>query len=384
MSKQPLNQQDWVNKKLMNTGNEAVRSIRRMALSNGVREQSAIDKSRLNGCNGKKLFTISKHELKVGDLLGRGNFCVIHGARLSSENVASKRSSEPINGSKVNYDCFAIKALDKEVISDDIDLLKCHADLVHEAQLLSSMQHPNIVHMIGTSSSDSIVSDFSLGFFIVMERLFDTLEDKLRIWANVATGRVRRISFVSKKEVIYAERLWIALDVASALSYLHLHNIIHRDIKPENIGFDMHGNVKLFDFGLARELNPYSQIGRDQYDLSVMIGTQRYMAPEIVKGVPYGPSADIYSLAIIVWQICSLQTPFEGYDCHLHEEMVVYNGERPEVIPSWPDNLKKLIQDSWSDNIWKRPSLDTISTELEEIICVGRKSSRNKFIAQMA
>lgn len=319
------------------------------------------------------LFTINENELKIGELLGRGTFCDIHEARFCSEKKdVSGRSKELCKSSetvKKTKDIFAIKFLNKDSITDDIDLLRRHSDLLHEALLLSSIHHPNIINMIGVGSSDSVASDYSIGFFVALETLFGTLEDKLNLWASIATLSHRKsFSFVEEKKKLFAQRLWIARDVASALSYLHTHNIIHRDIKPENIGFDLQGNVKLFDFGLARKLNPSFQVGPNLYKLSSLIGTRRYMAPEIVKRLPYGPSADIYSFGILLWQICTLETPFESYDCNLHNKLVVYEGARPKVCDSWPSTLKNMIRCSWSDEIDQRPDTESIMTTVKEII----------------
>lgn len=60
-------------------------------------------------------------------------------------------------------------------------------------------------------------------------------------------------------------------------------SILHRDIKPQNIGFDIRGDVKLFDFGLSKELKPNQQVGNDQYHSSGLAGTRRYMSPEMAQ-----------------------------------------------------------------------------------------------------
>ena len=68
-------------------------------------------------------------------------------------------------------------------------------------------------------------------------------------------------------------------DIAGAMHYLHSRDIILRDVKAENCGFDAHGSVKLFDFGLAATLRDGNRVGHDQYKFSVEGGTLRYMAP---------------------------------------------------------------------------------------------------------
>lgn len=67
-----------------------------------------------------------------------------------------------------------------------------------------------------------------------------------------------------------------------------LIRILHRDIKPQNVGFDIRGDIKIFDFGLAKELKPCDREGKDQFRTSGLAGTRRYMAPEVAQVMPYG------------------------------------------------------------------------------------------------
>ncbi|ACI65481.1 predicted protein, partial [Phaeodactylum tricornutum CCAP 1055/1] len=104
-----------------------------------------------------------------------------------------------------------------------------------------------------------------------------------------------------------------AYDLASALKYLHDLNIIYRDLKPDNIGFDVRGDVKIFDFGLAREYDRSISTSADgTYKMTGDTGSPRYMAPEVALEKPYNNSVDVYSFAILTWQILEMAMPFEG------------------------------------------------------------------------
>merc|ERR1712183_1116963 len=110
------------------------------------------------------------------------------------------------------------------------------------------------------------------------------------------------------------KKMTSAYDLSDALGYLHGRGIIYRDLKPTNIGFDVRDDVKLFDFGLAKELDPKTKLDGAVYNLSGNTGSLRYMAPEVAKEQPYNTSVDVYSFAILLWQICTLETPFNDFD----------------------------------------------------------------------
>ncbi len=95
--------------------------------------------------------------------------------------------------------------------------------------------------------------------------------------------------------------------LASGLQYAHEHGLIHRDIKPSNILLRDKHYVYLADFGLARTLEGSS----DLTQTGTLLGTPEYMAPELADG-PAGMSSDIYSLAVVLYQMITGRPPFQG------------------------------------------------------------------------
>lgn len=163
-----------------------------------------------------------------------------------------------------------------------------------------------------------------------------------------------------------------ALQITAALKYLHSHNIIFRDLKPTNIGFDVRGDVKIFDFGLARftpedEGSPYI----DKYCMSGA-GSPRYMAPECLMLESYNMKADVYSFAIILWEMLSGSRPYAFVRSRPQLiQHVVVDDERPDIDDKWPASIKGMLESSFDKDINMRPKAslfyDIIRDELKNL-----------------
>ena len=133
-----------------------------------------------------------------------------------------------------------------------------------------------------------------------------------------------------------------------------------------SIGFDVRGDVKIFDFGLAKEFDPKTAID-GAYKLTGDTGSPRYMAVEVALNQPYNETCDVYSFCILLWQILRLETPFEGFTMNMFDKKVVRGGARPKMDEKWPAEIRNLMKTGWGD--WKhRPSMDDVCTVLREEI----------------
>jgi serine/threonine protein kinase len=164
---------------------------------------------------------------------------------------------------------------------------------------------------------------------------------------------------------------------------LHPYLPIYRDLKPDNIGFDACDTVKLFDFGLAKELRESERLEDDNYKLTGMTGSRRYMAPEVAKRLPYNQSADVYSFGILLYEICSLERPFQGYQCTRHMEEVVMGKQRPKIETGsshsfWPESLVALIRKSWDDNAHVRPNFNEVMESLDQLLKRNEPSNEDE------
>ena len=207
----------------------------------------------------------------------------------------------------------------------------------------------------------------------------------------------------SNKKVLqknWIKRIIVARNIASTMRYLHHQDIIYRDLvslfsthnffgqinilliiipsyalfhlltitnkKPDNIGFNQKGDVKIFDFGLAKTLHPDMRNTVGLYMMTGRTGSLRYMAPEVALGQPYDLRADSYSFGILFWQICALIYPYSGYSCEMHTDLVIMKGYRPKPDRSWPETWSRIMQQCWSNDIFDRPDFDRIVVSLDD------------------
>ena len=122
--------------------------------------------------------------------------------------------------------------------------------------------------------------------------------------------------------------------------------------------------MKLFDFGLATEVDLSTVREDGTFHLTGFTGSPLYMAPEVAKLLPYNFKADSYSFGILLWQIMSMKTPFEKLTVKALETYVVDGTHRPAIDTTWSENMSNLMKSCWNGNIKKRPSFDTIKTKL--------------------
>jgi len=151
---------------------------------------------------------------------------------------------------------------------------------------------------------------------------------------------------------------------------LPLYLALHKSMK-QNLGFDVRGDIRLFDFGLAKELQESERVGGVRgitYKMSGNTGSLRYMAPEVALSKPYNLTADVYSFGTMLWEMLSLSKPYDGFNRNMHAEMVVSQGIRPSIPMSWPSELRDMVERSWSADISQRPSMEQCYNILRRLV----------------
>jgi len=144
--------------------------------------------------------------------------------------------------------------------------------------------------------------------------------------------------------------------------------------------------VKVFDFGLAKELTPDALTKNGMYKLTGATGAFHYMAPEVAKYKPYNLMADCYSFGVLLWEVLALRHPFAGLSPNAHMKKVIHNGYRPPIPKSWPKKTSELISQLWSSKIYQRSDFERIASVIKGDLllasydCGSSIESRTRFM----
>ena len=167
------------------------------------------------------------------------------------------------------------------------------------------------------------------------------------------------------------------LEICEAIKYLHQRHIIHRDLKPLNIFLTIDNKIKLGDFGLSKVLNSSKELIKSN------VGTIIYMSPEIIKDDYYSFSSDIWSLGIILFELCLLKNPLIYLNDSLIIKQYILYGDFEELINQkkirniYSERTCDLIKKILVKNPVDRPTIDTIIQECKGIL-YDLKSKKNQ------
>ncbi|XP_044502617.1 probable serine/threonine-protein kinase SIS8 isoform X2 [Mangifera indica] len=237
------------------------------------------------------------------------------------------------NGTNVAIKVF----LEQDLTAENME------DFCNEITILSRLRHPNVILFLGACTRPPRLS--MVTEYMEMGSLYYLIH---------LSGQ--------KKKLSWRRKLKMLRDICRGLMCIHRMKIVHRDLKSANCLVDKHWTVKICDFGLSRIMTESPM--RD----SSSAGTPEWMAPELIRNEPFTEKCDIFSLGVIMWELCTLNRPWEG----VLPERVVYavanEGSRLE-IPEGP--LGRLISDCWAEP-QERPSCEEILSRLldcEYLLC---------------
>ncbi|CAB9523215.1 MAP kinase-activated protein kinase 2 (Fragment) [Seminavis robusta] len=354
-----------------------------------------------------------RKDLEIGELLGRGRFSQVH----AIDRIRHRTPGD--NEYAYTEHRYVMKHIQNKLFASRHhrkfakDLTSAIADLVTEAMYLTKLRHPHIVQLRGlTLGGTSVLKrKGAVGgdYFLLLDSMEETLDQRIQLtWKKLyATGRKSSSNSSSEQQQqqprqplsLLLAKTRYAWQMADAIKYLHDHQILYRDLKPENVGFildssaphdDNDGDgddkkqykLQLFDFGLARELDEPASNESKLYSLSAS-GTRRYMAPETFNPPgKYNYKADVYSWAMVLYEMLSHIKPFALFTCQLHEELVCRLGGRPRIKEiQWPAEcqtdesarllareLETLLHQAWNQNLQQRLSMAAVCDRVQEIL----------------
>jgi len=232
----------------------------------------------------------------------------------------------------------AIKILNGRHANDDQFIERFR----REAKNAAALNHPNIVSIYDRGEAEDT-------YYIAMEYL---------------DGRTLKELIVSRGAAPVNVAIEYARQILSALRFAHRHGIVHRDIKPHNVLVDGEGRVKVTDFGIARA-------GTSQMtETGSIVGTAQYLSPEQARGGEVDPRSDLYSLGVVLYELLTGKTPFDGETPveiamkHLSTAPEPPSKLRPDVPPALDKVVLRALAKDPND---RYQSADEMEADLERV-----------------
>lgn len=141
--------------------------------------------------------------------------------------------------------------------------------------------------------------------------------------------------------------------ICLAIKHVHDRKVIHRDLKGQNIFLTKANIIKLGDFGIARVLN------NTKDNAKTMIGTPYYLSPEIINGKAYSFKSDIWSLGVVLYEMCALKPPFEAQNLPVLA-MKIVKGQFTSIPHQFSRDLKNLVGSLLQIDAGRRPTINEI------------------------
>ena len=273
----------------------------------------------------KLLVDLSKYKINESTSVGKGAFGVVHEAI----RPADKRHPE--------MKC-AVKYLESTRYKTKDDQKSFH----NEVGCQSSLKHVAILPLIGYTFPFQGRGNYAIVTQFMENGSLQQLNQK------VDSGQAPENWDTIKAINIFG--------IAAGMAYVHQHDVIHRDLKTENILLDENYYPKIADFGLSKVFEEGSQ---NQINQTLNVGTPIYMAPEIIEDVHYSNKIDVFSYAIILYELTTQHKPWSH-----KKNLQVFNllrfvkdGQRPTIRDrEIPDKYVELIERCWDGDPDARPS----------------------------
>ena len=212
--------------------------------------------------------------------------------------------------------------------------------IYNEASIMKKLFHPNVI------SFKEVFKDVKLDYFyIVMEYANDgDLSKKIKAQKQKNFGE----KYFSEEKIMQ-----YFYQICRGLQYIHSKNIIHRDIKSQNIFLMKNGKLKIGDFGIAKALT------NTKNNATTIIGTPYYLSPEVINGEPYNYKTDIWSLGVVLYEMCCLKLPFEGNNIAALS-IKIMKGKYDPIPNKYSKNMSNLIKNMLNIDQKLRPNITEV------------------------
>ncbi|CAN6299330.1 unnamed protein product [Urochloa humidicola] len=255
-------------------------------------------------------------DLVIGERIGLGSYGEVYHADWNGTEVAVK------------------KFLDQDFYGDALDEFRC------EVRIMRRLRHPNIVLFMGAVTRPpnlSIVSEY------------------------LPRGSLHKI--IHRCEIDEKRRIKMALDVARGMNCLHtsVPTIVHRDLKSPNLLVDDNWTVKVCDFGLSRLKHSTFLSSKST------AGTPEWMAPEVLRNERSNEKCDVYSFGVILWELATLRTPWQGMNPMQVVGAVGFQDRRLDIPKEVDPLVAKIIRDCWQKDPNLRPSFGQLTSYLKTL-----------------
>jgi serine/threonine-protein kinase len=243
----------------------------------------------------------------------------------------------------------AIKVLRSDSLADE----RLKKRLLREAQAAAKLDHPNICAIYDVNEADSVT-------FIVMQYLEgESLAEKM-----------------VRKPLELSAALALAEQAAEGLAEAHAHGVVHRDIKPQNLMITPRGQLKILDFGLAKQTRSNDAVDFEAPTSTLLstpgriVGTMPYMSPEQVQGEPLEPCSDIFSLGVTFYEVLAGKHPFKDKSAAVTMSRIMLADPIPterfraQVSPELQAVLSKMLS---KDKAARYQSAEDLLTDLRQL-----------------
>ncbi|XP_038972019.1 probable serine/threonine-protein kinase SIS8 isoform X2 [Phoenix dactylifera] len=263
-------------------------------------------------------FEIPWEDIMLGERIGLGSFGEVYRGEWHGTEVAVK------------------KFLNQEISSDALEEFRS------EVRIMKRLRHPNVVLFMGAVTrvpNLSIVTEF------------------------LPRGSLFRLIHRPNNQLDERRRLRMALDVARGMNYLHNCTpvIVHRDLKSPNLLVDKNWVVKVCDFGLSRMKHNTFLSSRST------AGTAEWMAPEVLRNEPSNEKCDVFSFGVILWELCTLQQPWEGMNPMQVVGAVGFQHRCLDIPDDVDPVIADIIKKCWQKDPKMRPSFSEIMAALKPL-----------------